>query len=93
MEEENVFLTAGFIDFPGDYKGALGVYDYFWMIEPEIRKKLISSWKKSLDYLEEAHLELSDIFEEEEWGAMALITDEDSIQVKPAPDNVVPFKK
>lgn len=94
MEDENIFLYAGFVDSIEDYKGSIGVYMYFWTLEPEIRTKLISSWKKTLNYLEEAHIELVEAFDDDDdIGSVVLISDEEAIEVKPAPDNVVPFKR
>lgn len=92
MDDENVFLVAGFIDSPTEYKGAIAVYDYFWALAPDLRQKLIESWKKTIDELENSHPDLNDIFNsEDEYGSMAVFSDEESVEVRPPKDNVLKF--
>lgn len=94
MEDNNIFMYAGFIDSPSDYRGAIGVYDYFWSLDPTIRDKLISSWKKTIEYLEDRHNEMYDLFDlENEYGSVAIFADEEPIEVRAAPDNVIQFPK
>lgn len=94
MDDENIFLIAGFVDDPMDYKGAIGVYDYFWALTPDIRKKLIIAWKKTINYLEEEQDNLQELFDaEEDWGCMALFHDEEAVEIKKPKDNVVQFPK
>jgi len=92
MDDENIFLFAGFVDSPTDYKGAIGVYDYFWVLTPEIRGKLITAWKKTIDHLEQEHDNLSELFEqEEEYGCIAIFHDEEAVEVKKPKDNILHF--
>jgi hypothetical protein len=92
MDDENIFMVAGFVDTPTEYKGAIGVYDYFWAITPDIRSKLIASWKKSIDQLEADHEALQTAFDaEDEYGSMALFQDEEAVEVRPPSDNVIQF--
>ena len=92
MDEDNVFLMAGFIDSPTEYKGAIAVYDYFWALAPDLRQKLIESWKKTIDELEKSHSDLNDIFNtEEEYGSMAVFSDEEAVEIRPPKDNILKF--
>ncbi len=92
MDDENVFLIAGFIDGPNEFKGAIGVYDYFWVLTPDLRTKLIDSWKKTINELENAHPELNDIFNsEDEYGSMAVFSDEEAVEVRAPKDNIIKF--
>ena len=92
MDDENVFLVAGFIDSPTEYKGATAVYDYFWALTPDLRQKLIESWKKTIDELEKSHPELNDVFNaEDEYGSMAVFSDEEAVESRPPKDNILKF--
>jgi len=92
MEDENVFLIAGFIDSPTEYKGAIAVYDYFWALTPDLRQKLIESWKKTLSELENAHYDLNDAFSsDDEYGSMAVFSDEEAVEVRAPKDNILEF--
>lgn len=92
MEDENVFLIAGFIDSPTEYKGAIAVYDYFWALTPDLRQKLIESWKKTLSELENAHSDLNDVFSsDDEYGSMAVFSDEEAVEVRAPKDNILEF--
>ena len=91
MEDENIFLFAGFTESPNHFSGAIGVYDYFWALEPSLRVKLIQSWRKTIDVLEESHEELNVEMAGEEYGSVAIFSDGDIIEVKPPKDNIVPF--
>lgn len=93
MDEENVFLSGGVLKNSTEFLAALGVYDYFWALSPEIRSKIISSWKKSPDFLEGAHLEMDFFDVDDEYGSMAILTDEEPVEVIKYTDNVVPFKR
>lgn len=92
MDDENVFLIAGFINGPNVFKGAIGVYDYFWVLTPDLRAKLIESWKKTIDELESAHSDLNDVFHaEDEYGSMAIFCDEEAVEVCAPKDNIIKF--
>lgn len=93
IDEENIFLFAGFIDYPDSYKGAIGVYDYFWKLTPEVRENLIRSWETSLDSLREKHDVLEELAQDQQLGSIAVFTDDSPVEIKKPRDNVVPFKR
>lgn len=88
MDDHEVFLFAGYIDTPKDYKGAIGIYPYFWSLGPEVQVKLLESWKRNIEYLLSEDLEDFDIEDE-----VLIIADEEPVERKKFKDNVVPFKK
>jgi hypothetical protein len=94
IEDENVFLVGGFLDTEVDFRGAIGVYDYFWVLDPVTRTRLIDSWLKTITHLREEHIELTTALQpDDEYGSMAIFSDENAIQVRSPKDNVVQFPK
>ena len=94
MDEDAIFMLGGFVDSPTSFNGAIGVYDYFWSLEPDLRQRLIDSWQKSLDVLKENHLDMTvTIMDSDEFGNLALFMDGEAVEIKKPKDNVIPFKR
>lgn len=92
MDDDAIFMIGGFIDSPKSFNGAIGVYDYFWSLEPDLRVRLIDSWQKSLDLLKKNHEDMTvHIMDSDDFGNLALFTDGEAVEVKKPKDNVVQF--
>lgn len=90
IEESNIFSFAGIVETPEAYYGAIALYDYFWILKPELREKLIRSWISTLEKtLEEDYLEkVAPTYAE---GIAIVMVAEEPIEERSVPDNVIPF--
>lgn len=91
IEEGNVFSFAGIVETPTSFNGAIALYDYLWALKPELREKLIRSWISLLenvlkeDVLDEIDFEYVD-------GTATVFVDEEPIEIRDIPDNVIQFR-
>lgn len=91
IEEGNVFSFAGIVETPNSYNGAIALYDYLWVLKPELREKLIKSWILLLESV------LKDGFLEQEApdyadGTAIVFVNEEPIETRELPDNVIQFR-
>lgn len=92
IDEGNVFLFAGITETDEAYHGAVALYDYLWVLKPELRIKLIKSWIKTLEKtLEEGVLE--DVAPEYANGEGIVFVSEEPIEIRKIPSNVVEFPR
>lgn len=92
IEENNVFSFTGIVETPESYVGAVALYDYFWVLKPELRLKLIKSWIKVLEKCAEEGF-LEDVAPEFAEGAGLVFIDNEPLEIRNVPDNVVPFRR
>ena len=91
IEEGNVFSFAGIVETPESYNGAVALYDYLWVLKPELREKLIRSWIALLtDLLDNGLLNEQEVEYAE--GTAIVFVNEEPIETRHIPDNVVQFR-
>ena len=90
LEENNLFSFAGIIETDEAYLGALALYDYFWVLKPELRVKLVKSWISILEKCTDEKF-LEDLAPTYAEGTGIILTSEEPVEYRKLPDNVVPF--
>ena len=49
IDDNTVMGWLGLIDNESHYSASSGVYDFFWLMSYDTRKKVINGWKEALD--------------------------------------------
>lgn len=91
FEDQNIFMVGGVMSNSESWLAAIGLYDYFWGLTPEVQHKMLVSWRDNLDLLiEDAdHLAKADPAEVE--GNLVIIVDKEIIEDREVADNVIQF--
>ncbi|MEK9894877.1 MAG: hypothetical protein VW518_00440 [Burkholderiaceae bacterium] len=92
FDEQNIFAWAGTVENREDFSAVVALYDYFWVLKPEVRKKVLTAWIEAFtECLDDDFLaELAPDFVQ---GDMVLLTSEDPVEIKDLPENVIPFRR
>lgn len=92
IDDGNVFAFAGIIETPEAYLAGIALYDYLWVLKPELRVKLIKSWISILqETLEDGVLDA--MTPEYTDGTGFILVSDEPLETRNIPDNVIPFTK
>lgn len=87
IEPENVFGWLGLKDNGDHYVAAVGLYDYFWALDEETRKKILNGWMEALEaYHNPDFFETGTKIDD----CIIVSQSEESVEDKPSA-NIIPF--
>jgi hypothetical protein len=91
FEDQNIFMVGGVMSNSESWLAAIGLYDYFWSLTPEVQQKMLLSWRDNLDLLIEDSDLLASADPAEAEGNLVVIVDKDVIEAREVADNVIQF--
>lgn len=91
FEDQNIFMVGGVMSNSESWLAAIGLYDYFWSLTPEVQQKMLLSWRDNLDLLIEDSDLLASADPAEAEGNLVVIVDKDVIEDREVADNVIQF--